>query len=335
MSGTPFSLREAFGGAGDFLATVAGFMGRPRLAPVEELVLVQEFADNAKRALPAATFAVVAPGSRSAFDRITFRPEAFTPTVNLDLGLELFGQKLFTPIMVGSIADQRRFHPEAELATAQGCSAARAVMVVSSRSRVPVEQITASNPAVYWYHVHLEPGAEAGIRRAAKAGCKAVCIAAEPGHPIDWAGIDRLRKAADLPFLVKGITLPDEAHNAVRRGLQGIVVASGPHGESGTAPIRLLPSVVDVVEGKIPVLIDTDFQLGGDVLKALAYGATAAFVTRPAMWGLAAYGAPGVQAVIELMQCDLARAMCMAGRIDLAAVNRSMVKLHATPYPPR
>ena len=69
--------------------------------------------------------------------------------------------------------------------------------------------------------------------------------------------------------------------------------------------------------GKVPVLVDGSFRRGTDILKALAFGAKAVAVGRPVMWGLAAYGADGVQGVIEMLQTELARYMAMCGRSTL------------------
>jgi 4-hydroxymandelate oxidase len=70
-------------------------------------------------------------------------------------------------------------------------------------------------------------------------------------------------------------------------------------------------------------------EVGTDILKALGLGAKGVLIGRPAMWGLAAYGAEGVQGVVEMLQTELARYMCMCGRPSLAAVDSSLVRVHA------
>jgi isopentenyl diphosphate isomerase/L-lactate dehydrogenase-like FMN-dependent dehydrogenase len=62
-------------------------------------------------------------------------------------------------------------------------------------------------------------------------------------------------------------------------------------------------------------------------VKALALGAKAVLVTRPPLWGLAAYGAEGVQSVVELLQTETARSMAGCGRPNLAALDRSVVRI--------
>ena len=87
----------------------------------------------------------------------------------------------------------------------------------------------------------------------------------------------------------------------------------------------VLPGIVEAVGGKVPVLIDGGFRRGADVLKALALGAKAVLVGRLPLWGLAAYGQPGVQRVLELLQTELALAMGLSGRPTLASIDRSLV----------
>ena len=92
--------------------------------------------------------------------------------------------------------------------------------------------------------------------------------------------------------------------------------------------METLPAIADAVGGKAPILIDGGFRRGSDVLKALALGARAAVIGRPALWGLAAYGAIGVQTVTEMLQTELARDMTMCGTVNLQAISRNVVKIH-------
>ena len=109
-----------------------------------------------------------------------------------------------------------------------------------------------------------------------------------------------------------------------------IVSRHGAGRAAGAAePISALPAVADAVEGRIPVLVDGGFRRGGDALKALALGASAVLVCRPALWGLAAYGAAGVQKAIEMLQTELAQDMVQVGAVNLAAIRRDHVRVHS------
>jgi 4-hydroxymandelate oxidase len=314
-----------------------------RLAPRAELVNSLEYETQAKLKLEASTYALIAGGDRAAFDRMTLRPRMLSPVLDMDLGVTLFGETHFTPILVGPMADQKRFHPDGELATVIGASAGKAVVMVSSHSSVPLETLAAQTKTSLWYQVFPnEPAARTQIQRAVTAGCKAICVTvgvvpAPPGvravataAAIDGTAFSALRRGVTVPVLVKGITTPDAAQLALRNGADGIVVSSyGLVSSRKQAPILSLPDIVDSVAGKVPVLVDGSFRRGTDILKALAFGAQGVLLGRPMMWGLAAYGADGVQGVIEMLQTELARYMGMCGRSNLKALDRAMVKVHA------
>ncbi len=368
MRGRPFSRRRALAGLGSLAAAVPQSpaqqslaQGAPSLAgepaghaaPAGELVNSFEFEAAAERTLARTSYAAIAGSHRKGFDRITFRQHLMVNTMDLNLDTELFGDTMFAPIIVGPASHQKRFHPEGELAMARGASSAKAAMVIADRSDFPIEEIAEQGGTPIWFQVYPEPDAGlllARIRQAVEAGCRAVCLTAgtpyQPtgakgyprlsplavmGHPgLDWDYIDRIRQAVTVPLLLKGIMDPGEAQMAVDRGVQGIVVSShGGRFVPGLAePITVLPAIADAVGARVPILIDGGFRRGSDILKALALGATAVLVGRPALWGLAAYGALGVQRVLELLQTELASDMTMCGTVNMGAITRDFVKIH-------
>lgn len=293
------------------------------MTPREELVNVLEVEQAAKEKLGSSLFAEIAGGDRRALERITFRPRVMVNTSQLDLTAEIFGQKMFAPILVGPLSEQKRFHAEGELATIRGAAAAQAVTVISSRSSYPLEKIAAETKAPFWYQVFPEPNAKEQIQQAVKLGAKAICISSGT----TWATVDQLRKNVNVPVLIKGIINTEDARQAAERGISGIVVSS--YGGMGTASsITMLPAIVDAAGGKLSILIDGGFRRGTDILKALALGAQAVLLGRPPVWGLAAYGESGVQTVLEMLQTELARNMAMCGAPNLKLISRNMVKLH-------
>ncbi len=288
----------------------------PRVAPVAEISLVPEFEDSARVSLPGSVFSTIAGTEHQGFDRVATRHQMMIPMPKMDLSVELFGDKLFAPILIGPVSEQKRYHADAELGTVRGASAGRAAVVVSSRSSVPIEQIAAAAKTPLWYQVWAEADAKAQIQRAVKAGVRAVVVTlgAAPGAAAapDWAAVDGLRQGLSLPLVVKGVMTAAEARTALQHGVQGIIVSNWGTA-SKSAPILALASVVDAVAGKVPVLVDGSVRLGSDVVKALAFGARAALVGRPAMWALAAHGDIGVQTMVGILQRELAVAMVHVG----------------------
>jgi 4-hydroxymandelate oxidase len=280
---------------------------------------------------------------RTITDRITLRPRMNIPTRDLDLTSTLFGDQHFTPIIVGPVADQKRFHPEGEVAMARGASAAKAAMVVSSDTSVPLATIAQAATTPLWLQVYASgPKVKDVLAEASAAKAKAVIVtvnagtsASGPAMPasarIDWAAIDAVVKGTSLPVIVKGITRPEDAKEAAARGAKGVVVSNYRGGNAATlaGTLLLVAPVVQSVGDQIPVLVDGSFRRGTDILKALGFGAKGVLIGRPVMWGLAAYGADGVQGVVEMLQTELARYMCMCGRPSLAAVTPSLVRVHA------
>jgi 4-hydroxymandelate oxidase len=92
------------------------------------------------------------------------------------------------------------------------------------------------------------------------------------------------------------------------------------------ATVDALPEVVAAVAGKIPVLMDGGIRRGSDILKALALGAKAVLVGRAPLWGLAAFGQPGVERVLWMLSAELKLDMALAGKPNLAALDRKMVR---------
>ncbi len=158
----------------------------------------------------------------------------------------------------------------------------------------------------------------------------AVAAMIKPHTPnMTWDYIDWLKSACSLPIVLKGILSAEDARLAVERGADAIIVSN--HGgrqlDSVLPTIEALPSVVEAVQGKIPVLMDGGIRRGGDILKALALGAKAILIGRPYVWGLAAFGQAGVQRVVDLLRAELVLSMGLAGKPNLASIDRSLVRL--------
>ena len=152
---------------------------------------------------------------------------------------------------------------------------------------------------------------------------------------LTWEGIDWIRSMTQLPVLVKGILTAEDAVEAVKHGVQGIIVSN--HGgrqldgvlatvsRSSFLPsfhlslplsvqIDALSEVVSAVEGRVEVYMDGGVRQGTDVLKALALGARAVFIGRPILWGLTYNGQEGVERVLEILRDELKTAMMLSGK---------------------
>jgi 4-hydroxymandelate oxidase len=140
-----------------------------------------------------------------------------------------------------------------------------------------------------------------------------------------WELIGRLKNATRLKLFIKGLETREDAELACDRGADGIVVSN--HGgralETGRGTIECLPEVIAAVRGRIPVFVDGGFRRGTDVFKALALGARAVGIGRPYLWGLGAFGQPGVERVLDILNAELQLAMRQCGTRSVAEITRS------------
>jgi 4-hydroxymandelate oxidase len=145
-----------------------------------------------------------------------------------------------------------------------------------------------------------------------------------------WAYLDAIHKFIKGPMIIKGIVSPEDAEMCVQHGADAILVSN--HGgrsmDYGPATLEALPDIVAAVRGRIPVLVDSGFRRGSDVFKALALGASAVGIGRANRFGLGAFGAPGVQRVLEIMQRELVMTAAMAGRGTLASIDKTAIKVN-------
>ncbi|CAN8007793.1 unnamed protein product [Ixodes pacificus] len=130
-----------------------------------------------------------------------------------------------------------------------------------------------------------------------------------------WDDVTWLKSITSLPVVVKGITTAEDAEMAVDRGVSALLVSN--HGgrqlDGLPATIEVLPEIVSAVRGRVEVYVDGGVRRGTDVVKALALGAKAVFVGRPALWGLAYNGETGVRKMLAILREELDRALALMG----------------------
>jgi isopentenyl diphosphate isomerase/L-lactate dehydrogenase-like FMN-dependent dehydrogenase len=138
-----------------------------------------------------------------------------------------------------------------------------------------------------------------------------------------WDYIKRMKDTTSMKVVVKGIVRGDDAERCIELGADGLVVSN--HGgraeASGWGTLECLPQVVAAVNGRVPVLIDSGFRRGTDIFKALALGADAVMIGRAYLWGLAAFGQPGVEKVLDLLRAELAMVMAQMGAPTLTDIS--------------
>jgi len=144
---------------------------------------------------------------------------------------------------------------------------------------------------------------------------------------LTWDFIKRLRDVTRMKILIKGLESGQDASLAVAHGADGIIVSN--HGgratDTGRGTLECLPDISAAVRGRVPIILDGGVRRGTDVVKALALGATAVGIGRPYIWGLGAYGQPGVDRVLELLNRELMLAMVGVGARNLREITRASI----------
>ncbi len=298
--------------------------------------------------------------NRTAFERLQLRPRMLMDVRSCDMSTTVLGTPVGMPILIAPTAFHCLAHPEGECATARAADSVGALMVVSTSSTRSLEEIASTTSSPLWFQLYVagRKRSEELVRRATAAGYKALILTVDSprwGHKerairsgfrlpvkanfadedageapvaLTWESLAWLRSLTPLPIVLKGVLTTEDAVLAVKHGVDGIIVSN--HGgrqlDGVAASIEALPEVVEAVNGRCEVYLDSGIRRGTDILKALALGARAVLVGRPILWGLAANGMEGVSHVLELLRAELELAMVLAGHPTLDSIDSSLVK---------
>ena len=145
---------------------------------------------------------------------------------------------------------------------------------------------------------------------------------------LTWDSIKRLRDTVKVKLVLKGILAHEDASLAADAGVDAVIVSNhGGRVEDGvSATIDVLPEIVGAVGGRMPVLVDSGFRRGSDIVKALALGAQAVCIGRPYLWGLGAFGQPGVERVLGMLRFETRNAMQQLGAPAIKDLTPAMVR---------
>lgn len=265
--------------------------------------------------------------------------DAIVPSTSL----EIFGQTFSTPVMTAALSHLERSRPDGMVEMARGARDAEAVMWAGMGDEAELEAITATGAKTI---VVIKPYAdnELILRRIEHArSCGVLAIGmdvdhafdqtGQPGSVLGWAmapkSLDEIKlfvKAAQIPFIIKGVLSEQDAAKCIEAGVQGMVI-SHHHGiqDFAVPPLQILPRIVNLIAGRMPIFVDCGITSGMDVFKALALGATAACVGRALIPPLTRDGAAGVrQSITEITQA-LTAAMARTCSADLGHIDPSVI----------
>ncbi len=294
--------------------------------------------------------------NRAALDEIAFRPRVLRDVRTRTTSASILGCTLQMPVFLAPLGSIARFHPDGALAAARVAARTGSLCFVSANA-TPELRVVASKadaPLVFQVYGYDDPELTTTLIRTAEAtGCVAVCITADsavygrrerdlrngfrptdkPARPnvdavlgpqnsragFTWRDLERIRAGTRLPIILKGVLSPEDAAQAVRVGVDVVYVSN--HGgrqlDFAPATIDVLPDIAAAVDGRVPLLVDSGYRRGTDVLKARALGATAVGLGKLQGWALAADGEAGLERTFELLQHEMQTAMALLGVSDV------------------
>jgi isopentenyl diphosphate isomerase/L-lactate dehydrogenase-like FMN-dependent dehydrogenase len=170
------------------------------------------------------------------------------------------------------------------------------------------------------------PSHDAAVADPTHADLQRLFALIEPA--LTWRDVAEVTAASGLPVVVKGVMTAEDGRLACEHGAAAVVVSNhGGRQLDGVAPTcDLLPEVAAAVDGRAEVLVDGGIHRGTDVVRALALGARAVLLGRPALWGLAVAGEAGALRVLELLRSEVANALALTGCPSPAAVTAAHVR---------
>lgn len=197
---------------------------------------------------------------------------------------------------------------------------------IPPRLDLPQMLAFAKKPSWWWAMRHELANVTFGNYVQSNSPESVSALAARMGSLLDpsmsWEDVDMVRAHWKGRLILKGVLHPDEASQAVKHGVDAIIVSN--HGgrqlNGAIASVRALPAVVQAVNGTIPVLLDGGIRRGSDIFKAVALGASAVLIGRPHLWGLSVAGKDGVQWVLEMLHGELDRTMGLAGASNIEEI---------------
>ncbi len=210
----------------------------------------------------------------------------------------------------------------------------RASLGEPSGGEPPRTRLTASSLRAFASMVRRHPGRlSAKLRSGAPRAAVQRFVATYSRPSLTWENLSFLRDLTALPIVLKGVLHPDDAREAIGRGMNGIIVSNhgGRQVDGAIASLDALPAIVDAVQGRVPVLLDSGIRGGADVFKALALGATAVCLGRPWVYGLALGGEAGVREVIGNVRAELDLTMGLAGCARIAGITRASLEVGPGP----
>lgn len=285
--------------------------------------------------------------NRAGVESWLFRPRILNDVTEVSCATQLLGVPLRVPVIMPPIGSIQAFAPSGAADVAEAVDEFGILQVLSSVCAPDFQTLAQSHPGPRVYQLYLA-GDEAWmddiIARAIEAGYVGFCLTADTQTysrrerdmlkryvpmsgstakapdfnyqgAMTWKTVAHIKEKFDIPLLIKGVAVADDARRCVEAGVDVVWVSN--HGgrqlDHTRACIDVLPEVVEAVAGRVPVVVDGGFMRGADVVKGLCLGATAVAMGRFEALSVAAGGSSALLAALKILEHEIKTAMALAG----------------------
>lgn len=305
--------------------------------------------------------------NRAGLDRLAFRPRVLRDVSEIDCTGTVLGEKVRLPVSLAPMGTLNAFDPGGAMPVAQAAEEFGVISFLSSVTQPELEEIAAgtSHSKVYQLYVRGDLDWIADhVRRAIDNGYKAFCLTVDvaiysrrerdlikrytPAGRVrrsagmelqagmTWDMVKWFKDKFDIPLMLKGIAIAEDAATAVNHGTDVVYVSN--HGgrqlDHGRATIEMLPEIISAVAGKAEIIVDGGFMRGSDIVKAIALGADSVAIGKVQGFGLAAAGQAGVFRVLELLETEIRTTLGLLGAASFDELDRSYLHPAQPVYEP-
>jgi isopentenyl diphosphate isomerase/L-lactate dehydrogenase-like FMN-dependent dehydrogenase len=302
--------------------------------------------------------------NRQALGAIALRPRVLRDVSTIDCTATLFGKPARLPVLLAPIGGLETCDPQGAVAAVRGAGGFGIPVMTSSVSRRSKAEIRAATASPALFQLYVRGGGrfiEEHVEEAIAAGFDAFCLTVDTAHysrrerdiakrfakpwrsgvdadasdhqaRLCWADVARIRKAYDIPLILKGIATAEDALMVVDHGVETVYVSN--HGgrqlDHGLGAMDVLPEIVAAVAGRATVIVDGGICRGTDIVKAIALGADAVGIGRLYCYALAAAGPVGIVRMLEIIEDEVHAALGLLGVTRLGDLDPSYIR-HGTP----
>ena len=329
--------------------------------------VLHEFVEPARANIPPETWDYLMGGAetetslqrnRMSLDALALRPRVLRDVEHVDLSGRFLGSDWRLPVLLAPIGSLQDMTKDGGKAPARAAAKFGVAHMLSISCKPGLEEVAAAvpdHPKIFQIYVRGDADwLDEVVSRAIDHGYGAICFTVdldaygrrerdiakrylttarqtatgtEHQARFSWDDVERIKKKFDIPLILKGIAMPQDAARAVDIGIACVYVSN--HGgrqlDHSLGSTQVLPEIVDVVAGRAEIIVDGGYMRGSDIVKAIALGANAVGIGRLQGLAAAAGGEDAIVRMLEILEQELKHCLMLLGVTSLKELDPSFV----------